>query len=208
MIPKIIHQIWVGDKPKPIKLMQTWKDKHPDYKFFEWNNETIKKIGFRCQKQINQMMSAGRYNGVADIIRYEVLYEFGGFVAPADSICLNPINDLLDNEIFCCYENEKVRGNLLSPHLGAMPKNKLLNFIVGVVRNMDDVLYDDVWKVTGNKLLTEAVKLTKFPIEILPSYIFLPEHYTGEVYMGRDKVYARHLWGTTKNINDKLDENG
>ena len=28
-IPKIIHQLWIGPKPAPSKLMQTWKEKNP-----------------------------------------------------------------------------------------------------------------------------------------------------------------------------------
>ena len=27
-IPKIIHQLWIGPKPAPTKLMNTWKEKH------------------------------------------------------------------------------------------------------------------------------------------------------------------------------------
>jgi predicted glycogen debranching enzyme len=31
-IPKIIHQLWIGTKPAPITLMNTWKEKNPDFK--------------------------------------------------------------------------------------------------------------------------------------------------------------------------------
>ena len=27
MIPKIIHQLWIGPKPAPTKFMDTWKEK-------------------------------------------------------------------------------------------------------------------------------------------------------------------------------------
>ena len=36
-IPKIIHQIWIGPKTAPIKLMNTWKDKHPDFEYIYCN---------------------------------------------------------------------------------------------------------------------------------------------------------------------------
>jgi mannosyltransferase OCH1-like enzyme len=205
-IPSIIHQIWVGSHPKPEKLMQTWKDKHPDFKFFEWNNETVKKMKWRCQKQIDQMWAAERWNGVADLIRYEVLSEFGGFVAPADSICLNPIDDLLPLGLFCCFENEKVRPGLLSPHIGACPKDKLIEGMIEFLEKQDDVLYDEVWKVTGNALLTRAVASNAYPIAILPSFTFIPEHYTGCKYEEDGTIYAKHFWGSTKQITDKLDE--
>jgi len=205
-IPKIIHQIWVGDKPVPVKALQTWKDKHPDYVFMMWDNETVKNKKWRCQHQLDQMWQAGRFNGVSDIIRYEVLFEYGGFVAPADSVCVNPIDDLLDYGCFCCYENEKARPDLLSPHLGSFPSNQFINFIIGTIANSPDVIYADPWKITGNALLTGAVKLLKYGIVILPSYTFIPEHYSGEKYQGNGKIYARHLWGTTKNITGNLDD--
>ena len=42
-IPKIIHQIWIGTKPAPTKLMETWKDKNPDFTYIRWNEKEIKK---------------------------------------------------------------------------------------------------------------------------------------------------------------------
>ncbi len=33
MIPKIIHQIWIGPKPAPTKFMDTWRDKNPDFEY-------------------------------------------------------------------------------------------------------------------------------------------------------------------------------
>jgi len=205
-IPKIIHQIWLGDKPLPKKLMKTWKDKHPGWQYILWRDESLEIIKFRAMPQIDQMLMAGKYNGAADIMRYNILHELGGFVAPADSICVNPIDDLLDLECFCCYENEKVRPGLLSPIIGTYSGNPLFDFIVHVLENTPDVLYDDAWKVTGNALLTGAVQKTNFPIHILPSYTFLPEHYTGEIYKGKGKIYSRHFWGSTKRITGELDK--
>ncbi len=39
-VPKIIHQIWIGPKQPPINLMNTWKEKHPDFEyiFLKWNH--------------------------------------------------------------------------------------------------------------------------------------------------------------------------
>jgi len=206
MIPKIIHHIWVGDKPKPSKIMKTWQEKHPDFQYIEWNEKVFSTIKFRCQKQIDQMMSAGRYNGVADIMRYEILYELGGFVAPADSICLNSIEDLLDCDCFCCYENETCRPGLLSPHIGSYQGNEFLNTIIERIAKMDNMLWADPWIVTGNKLLTDIVEETGYKIKVYPSHYFIPDHYTGLSYRGDGKIYAKHLWGTTKSIYGELDE--
>ena len=33
MIPKIIHQIWIGPKKMPIKAMKTWQKKNPNFEY-------------------------------------------------------------------------------------------------------------------------------------------------------------------------------
>ena len=41
MIPKIIHQFWVGPKPPPMNLIQTWRDAHPDWVHMLWTNDML-----------------------------------------------------------------------------------------------------------------------------------------------------------------------
>ena len=42
MIPKIIHQIWLGDKNKrPLDLMRTVIDRHSDWKYILWSEANI-----------------------------------------------------------------------------------------------------------------------------------------------------------------------
>ena len=44
MIPKVVHYIWLGGKPKD-KLTEicllTFKDKMPNYEFIEWNETNL-----------------------------------------------------------------------------------------------------------------------------------------------------------------------
>jgi glycosyltransferase involved in cell wall biosynthesis len=203
-IPRRIHRIWIGDLPKP-NLIETWKEKHIDYDFYEWDNETIKTFPFRLKKHIDKFIEKGMYHGAADLIRYEVLYKYGGFVAPADSECLNSIDELLNCDSFCCYENEQIRPKLLSPHIGACPNNRLLGLIIDELESRETLLNEDPWVVTGNFLLTNMrVKHNYQDMKIFPSHYFIPEHYTGIKYQGDGKVYARHFFGTTNNINNEL----
>ena len=57
-IPKIIHQLWIGTKPAPIKLMDTWKDKHPNFEYIYWNEEEFIKrnMTFKCQDKISKVL--------------------------------------------------------------------------------------------------------------------------------------------------------
>lgn len=78
MIPKILHQLWIGPKNPPINMMNTWKEKHPNFEYIFWNENEIekRKMTFQCQKEIDEMPE---YNGKADIMRWEILYQYGGY---------------------------------------------------------------------------------------------------------------------------------
>ena len=71
-IPKIIHQLWIGSKPAPIILMNTWKDKNPDFEYIFWNEEEIKKRNFVFKLQ-DKIDDIEEINGKADIMRWEIL---------------------------------------------------------------------------------------------------------------------------------------
>ena len=48
-----------------------------------------RKLKLECTHRINEMEEI---NGKADIIRWEILYEYGGVFLDADSICIEPID--------------------------------------------------------------------------------------------------------------------
>jgi mannosyltransferase OCH1-like enzyme len=199
MISKIIHQIWVGPRKAPVEWMQTWKDKHPTWEFMLWDNEAVKNFPFINKDKVEDMMARGLYHGVSDVVEYEILYNFGGFVAPADSICLEPIDELLNikEDCFTCYENERRRNKLLSLHLGTSKGCRLMAELIDFLRIRTKPIMEP-WLSTGNKFITQQVNRLQYPIKVYPSHYFIPEHYTGEKYEGTDKIYARHAWYTTK----------
>ena len=40
-IPKIIHQLWIGDAPMPINAMNSVKNINHDFKYMFWHEKTI-----------------------------------------------------------------------------------------------------------------------------------------------------------------------
>jgi hypothetical protein len=93
VIPKIIHQLWIGDKPAPNNLMNTWKEKNPEFEYIYWNEEEFKKrnIKFKCQDKIDEIEEIC---GKVDIMRWELLYKYGGIFIDADSICIESIDEI------------------------------------------------------------------------------------------------------------------
>jgi len=145
------------------------------------------------------------FNGVADLIRYEILHKHGGFVPPADAICLNNIDELLtapEEYCYTVYENEEIRPGYVSPILAASPGN---NFIETVVREVERKPYktlgDVVWKETGNLFMANMIARENPKIRIWPSHYMIPQHYSStNRYSGPDKIYADQMWGTTKGL--------
>lgn len=208
MIPHLIHQIWIGDKPQPQKWMDTWKRFHPDWKYILWDNERVNNFVFKNKEKIDGCIKKGLYHGAADLIRYEILYRYGGFVAPADSECFSPIDELLniEEDCFACYENEIKLGHLISPHLATTKGNDLMKELIDKMYGSKKPIIEP-WQDTGNVFLTRTVKELNYPIKIYPSHYFVPNHYSGEKYTGTDKIYADHKWGTTKKLYESFNNN-
>ena len=212
MIPKIIHQLWVGPKPAPMELMNTWKDSHPDWEYMFWNEETLKEHfpkGLHNQAQYDAMPE---WNGKCDIARYEILQKFGGFFLDADCVCLRPLDDyLLENDSFSCYENEYIRGQLIAAgYLGCTPKNDLMWHLVNKIHNLHgESLWQGnmtAWKTVGPLFLTQTIHELKYnKIAVYPSFYFIPNHYTKlHPYTGPFKPYADQFWGSTETAQGKV----
>lgn len=202
-IPKIIHQLWIGSKPRPSKFMKTWEDKHPDYEYIMWNEDEIKKRGLnlQCNNRVNEIEEI---NGKADIIRWEILYHYGGLFVDADSICIEPFDFLINKgKPFVGNENENVRNGLVATGTMAFPKNHPLpeHAIKWMLTNevSQAKTRKMAWQTVGPGLLTGLLNTKQFnDVVICPSYLFLPKHATGLQYMGHNIVYAYQEWGSTK----------
>ena len=183
----------------PTKWMRTWPEYHPDWTYDIFGNDYLQNTTFETQKQINEYMRRGNYAGVADLMRYEILYERGGFLAEADSVCKKAIDELFNDEhnIYTVYENEFVRGQLVSPILAAEPGHPFLRGLIDELKRIPPEKLDIPWKQTGNLFVAQMIKEHQPHIRIWPSHYFIPEHYTGVKYQGMGTVYAEQRFGTT-----------
>lgn len=210
MIPKVIHQIWIGPKPAPAHMMRTWKEKHPGFEYILWNEQEIARRGLttRCQKQIDAMVEI---NGKADIYRWEILHRFGGYFVDADSICVEPFDEYFEgNTGFATYENENVRAGLVATGtMGFVPGHPLCRDILYWIETNTEaqtlIKATRAWYSVGPGLLTKMLDTGRYPdIAIYPSHCFLPIHFTGPEYTGHKKVYGYQEWGTAKQSYDTM----
>ena len=202
-IEKKITQIWIGPKPAPLKWMNTWKEFHPDWEYSIFTQSDLEKRIFKNQHLIDRYFSENLFSGVSDLIRYELMYEIGGFFPEADFICKANTEELFTSPAdycYTCYEQEKIRPGYVQPILAANAGNEFLKQLTDELHLLDaNQLSPFPWESTGNAWLSTVIPKFKPKITIWPSYYFIPEHYDQSVrkYKGREKVYANHVWGST-----------
>jgi mannosyltransferase OCH1-like enzyme len=92
-IPKIVHQIWIGDNEKPDAWMKTIRDFCRDYKYQYklWDEESIKSLCFDDTPGLERVYKeTTRLSGKCNILRLLILKKYGGIYIDADCVVLHP----------------------------------------------------------------------------------------------------------------------
>ncbi len=93
IIPKKIHQIWIGSAvpKKYAKLSKTWQEVHPDWEYRLWTDEDVPNIEMQNRDLFEKAKNIGQK---ADILRLEILNQFGGLYVDMDFECVHPFDQL------------------------------------------------------------------------------------------------------------------
>lgn len=202
MIPKIIHQVWIGPLEPPTEWINTWRQAHPDWEHHLWTESDFD-FPLTCLRQV---LLSPTFAGKVDILSYEILQRYGGIYLDADSVCLRPIDGkLLEKDFLIAYENEVARPGLIAHGImGCKPGHAVINELVDSISMLTPAQmsgYDFV--VTGPELITRVIKNHKH-VEVMPSHLFYPYHFTGERCSDDQlsKAYAVQVWGSTDHDSD------
>jgi Glycosyltransferase sugar-binding region containing DXD motif len=210
---KKLHIVWVGDETKrPDTYIQTWRNMNPDWDIRVWGNHEYETYPWVNKAKMEEMWhSQKELNGVADIMRWEILRDHGGFAVDADSICVRPLEDwLFDAPMVVSYENEQVRPNLLAAgYTYAEPRHPLLLKIIQDITDLPTVTGERAWQTVGPLRLTKSYYQNPqaYQLKILPSCHFIPTHYSGAKGQGNGPVFAIQYWGSTKATYDTMYSN-
>ncbi len=141
MIPKKIHFIWLGGRPKS-KLTEvcinSWRRCLPEYEIKEWNENNLD-IRELCKnnKFFSKCYELKLWAFVSDYLRLWILYKEGGIYLDTDVEVIKSFNPLLNNKIFMGYEIDDFIGTAT---IGAEPGNNLIKRLIDFYNN-------DIWKV-------------------------------------------------------------
>lgn len=93
LLPKVFHQIWLGDKPLPDHFKRwadAWVSMNPGWRMEWWTDERMPPLINKSEFEQAEKMAAK-----SDILRYELLAQFGGIYLDSDMQPLRPIGELL-----------------------------------------------------------------------------------------------------------------
>lgn len=175
MIPKVIHYIWLGGKPKTNLInmcINSWYDNLEDYEIIEWNesNLNLDKIA-----EENMFFSECRnrklWAYMADYLRLRILYENGGIYLDTDVQVLKDVSPFLGEKMFLGLEiGEHYGTGIIAAEKNSPIIKKILEFYEGEIWNSKVYTIPWVFKIVQEKdknLFSEALVL---PMEYFSPY--------------------------------------
>lgn len=154
LIPKKIHQIWIGgavpDKFK--QLMQTWKDKHPDWEYKLWTDEDISSFVF---EEADTFFRAENLGAKSDIWRYEILYQHGGVYVDVDFECVQPLDVLVHHHSF--FTGIGGFDYINNALIGSRAFHPIFKKLIKILKATPTDLFRSPWYNTGPLLFTRQV---------------------------------------------------
>jgi hypothetical protein len=189
MIPRVIHWVLLGSAPMPdifSHYLESWRRHHPLWETRTWRDDTLPPLS--CQAEYER---ANGFKLRYDIVRLEILRQYGGVIVDMDVEAIRPIDPLLPG----------ISGFIgrVTPHhvgnqvLGAVPHHPF--FEEAVARLRATVSEDGSSSETAGKLFLKQlladhpVAMSLFPPE---TFYFQPSFEPPKRPDEFPEVYAVH----------------
>lgn len=207
IIPKIIHQIWLGPYKLPKEFMnysKEWQDLHPNWQYKLWQEEDLDSLYFPDRDLYDK---ASSYQEKAEILKYTILKQFGGLYVDVD---YKPIRRF--DYLHYAY---KFYGSILPPAkdsnevristsiLAAEPNSYIINKTLGEIRRVWEDVEKEFTRLSDKKKVEEIIKLyqmrsedsfnrvVKHKISFMDRAIILPPTYLNIII--RNKLLDPYL---------------
>lgn len=207
-IPKKIHQIWLGEMPTAHKkLIPKIINNHPEWEYKLWTFDDIKNYPLINQELFDKTTNLG---SKSDILRYEILYNEGGFYLDSDFEMVKSFDLLINNE-FVGGTGHVEDPVLFNGLIGCSKNNELIKIVIDKLKN--NSLEGDVMYLTGpyhfSSIVFDYIKSNMDKdIVVLPTPYFYPlpaterfkirgreEQLKDYIYsFNNDNTICIHLW--------------
>lgn len=194
-IPRILHQVWLGNSNLPLQFCQwqkRWQELHPRWLYHLWTDNHLAK--FLPEPLLSLCVNMKNKGEASDILRYAVLFQMGGVYVDMDMEPLRSIEPLLtSNKPFVGLESNK-QFSIGNAILAAGPKDRFFAQLLKEIPNYRDRAR--VFERTGPQFVTENYKKSDYKPRVLP----YPYFYQRYPRLDVDNIYALHYCsGTWRN---------
>jgi len=223
MIPKIIWQTYKDPfdslTPYMYEAIDTWKNLNPEYEHRYMDDKQAAEFVLNEFGQewydifINVPVGVMR----GDLWRYMIIYKYGGVYADLDTVCLNPIDNWMNDEydMIVCPENDM---HFCQWTFAAAPGSPIIKSVLDYIKKgFQNPNYDqdhfvhiltgpDAWTNGIKNILNieDKVRLTEAQVllDSLPNAkLYKFKCYTGENWRIFHFIDVKHLYGS-QNWND------
>lgn len=207
MIPRVIHQIWLGPEVPDHALVSSdsWRRHNRGWTYHLWRDKDVyAESDWRLRDVFDRAAdlvppdAVGQFK--ADLFRYELLRRDGGFYADCDTLALRPLEEALaGHELWAAAEDAHWVGNT---YLAAVPEHPAL---VALTRRLRAHIYQFPRgtrpnRLTGPKYLTPIWH--EFSGHVAESSLWYPYSYrhviNGTVPTDFGDAFAVHEWRHTR----------
>lgn len=222
LIPKVIHQIWLGgDLPeKYIRLIDTIKEKNLNYEHKLWTDNDVVNYPLKNRELYDKTPNFG---GKADILRYEILNNEGGIYLDTDFIGLKSFDEILIDDLeFFTGVGHVDKPECFNGLIGSSVNHPIIESVVNGLNpeiNVDDLgsMYYNIGPQYFSKHFFEYItnNLDK-NITLFPTVYFYPypaierfqtkdnefndPHYSKIMSYTTNETIVVHLWHSSWNI--------
>jgi mannosyltransferase OCH1-like enzyme len=176
-----VHQIWIGPKTRPDIWMNTVKafaEKY-NHEYIVWDDKKVSELTMINKVWYDRELT---YNGKSDILRYELLNQFGGVYIDADMVIVNGerMNTLIkDFNTDCAFGFELDDKLICGAVMIAVQGSKFVQKCIEEVPLRD--MRQLAWLSVGPKLITDLYIRHKneIPMTLYRSVVFYPIRWHG-----------------------------
>jgi len=203
VIPKVLHQIWLGgsmpekQKQQCDQLRQTLPN---DWEYKLWSNDDVSSLLNFHNKEL--YCTTPNYGQKSDILRLEILFQYGGVYCDTDIIGIKPFDELLDVDFFCGVAYDEW-PSILNSVMGSSPGNSVIKSMLNFSKKLE--WYDgmSIIDTTGPYHTTRVIFdniQTNENIVVLPNSFFYPFSNDGThgldscIKYKRPETICCHLW--------------
>ena len=72
MIPRVLHQIWLGPRVMPDEWMRSWRDAHPSWTYRIWREADVAAFELSNAALYRRCCDDDLFDAAADVVRAEI----------------------------------------------------------------------------------------------------------------------------------------